>query len=221
MCRREIRSLRTRSDVASVGTGLRRCVLGLILAASTAAANAHAASLYTVTDLGVPEGSSDPTSVEAMGVNALGEVTGSFIDSDGHRRAFLYSHGLMHDLGTLLGGISSVGIAVNASSQVTGSSTVSDSSSVEHAILHNGVFMQDLGTLGGDVSQGRSINASGEVTGEAALDGGLRHAFRFNGTFLEDLGTLGGLSSTGFGINDIGMVTGGSVNAAGFNHAFL
>jgi probable HAF family extracellular repeat protein len=213
--------MRTRSDASFRFTAVRRPALGLIFAATTIAASADAAPTYTVTDLGVPDGVVNLVSVQAQGLNSLGEVTGFFRLSDGSQHAFLYSRGVMQDLGTLLDGTSSVGIAVNAASQVTGSSRVSASSSVERAFLHNGVFMQDLGTLGGPLSQGRGINASGEVTGEASLDATVRHAFRFNGTFMEDLGVLGGSTSHGFAINDIGMITGGSTSVAGPLHAFL
>jgi len=182
---------------------------------------AHAAPTYTVLDLGVPDGVAESASVQAFGLNSLGEVTGSFSAPGGQGHAFLYTFGEMQDLGTMLEGLTSIGIAVNDSSQVTGSATVSSTSSNERAFLHNGVFMQDLGTLGGAISQGRGINASGEVTGEAALDAIVRHAFLFNGTFMEDLGVLDGASSKGFAINDTGMITGGSTSESGSQHAFF
>ena len=211
--------MRSTRSPASVLADMRRRALGPILAVATAA-NAYAAPSYTVIDLGVPDDSTDPSIVQAMGLNSLGEVTGYYSLAGGGQHAFLYTHGVMLDLGTL-GGSYSVGIAVDDASQVTGSSRPGDSSSEEHAFLHNGVFMQDLGTLGGTLSQGVGINASGEVAGEAALDATVRHAFRFNGTFMEDLGVLGGSSSHGFDINDVGMVTGGSTSQEGPMHAFV
>jgi probable HAF family extracellular repeat protein len=57
----------------------------------------------------------------------------------------------------------------------------------------------DLGTLGGGTSKGYGINASGQVTGEAVIAGGVFHAFVFTpGGGMTDLGTLGGGSSTGY-----------------------
>ena len=50
--------------------------------------------------------------------------------------------------------------------------------------------MQDLGSLGGPGSVGAAINASGQVTGNATLDGATAHAFLWDGTTMQDLGTL-------------------------------
>ena len=69
------------------------------------------------------------------------------------------------DLGTL-GGTFSRGDALNASGQVTGSSSTTGNQA-QHAFLWNGTTMQDLGTLGGSFSRGGAINASGQVTGGA------------------------------------------------------
>src|SRR5215831_6096033 len=135
-------AMRTRSVALLVAS------VGLLFAVAT---TVRAALTYTVTDIGVPDDSADPSSMQAMGLNSLGEVTGYYTNADGHQHAFLYTHGIVKDLGTL-GGTYSVGIAVNDSSEVTGSSRVSDPGD-EHAFLHNGVFMDDLGTLGGAVSQ--------------------------------------------------------------------
>lgn len=213
--------MRTEADASSVLVTLRRAARVLILAAIAIAIapNAHAAPTYTVLDLGEPSDSSDPPSVKAMGLNSLGEVTGFYRREDGTQQAFLYSLGDMHGLGTLLDGTHSVGIAVNDASRVTGSSRVSGSSSDERAFVHNGVFMEDLGTLGGAVSQGRGINAKGEVTGEAAVDAIFRHAFLFNGAAMSDL-DFGNVSSGGFDINDAGRITGG-FTTPGPKHAFF
>ena len=200
--------------------GVRGASLGLIVAVASAP-SASAATSYTVTDIGLPDDSSDPSSVQAMGLNDLGEVTGSYTNADGHQHAFLYTHGVVQDLGTL-GGSYSVGIAVNDSSEVTGSSRPSDASGDEHAFLHNGVFMDDLGTLGGAISQGRGINASGEITGEADVSATARHAFWFDGLTLHDLGVTGGAgSSGGFDLTDTGLITGGSITEGGARHAFF
>ena len=126
-------------------------------------------------DLGAPGGFSS----YGNGINSSGQVTGE-LDMDSGQRAFLYtgtpgSGGKMVDLG-LLGGASSgncVGIAINASGQVTGRSTIQiPGYTAVHAFLYtgtpgNGGAMADLGTLGGTDSNGHGINDAGEVVGRA------------------------------------------------------
>src|SRR6185503_15922758 len=72
-----------------------------------------------------------------------------------------------------------------------------------------------LGTLGGDISDGRSINDTGQITGnsQTAVNAAV-HAFLHDGTTMRDLGTLGGTESTGFAVNRGGQVT-GVANTAG------
>jgi len=127
--------------------------------------------------------------------------------------AIIYS---VTDLGSL-GGDYSVGLAVNASGQVTGYSSLT--SGATHAFLYSGGVMHDLGTLGGTESYGRSINDSGQVAGDSLLSGSAKtatnsiHAFRYSGGVMADLGSLGGTWSSGYGINASGQVSGWSYNA--------
>ena len=101
-------------------------------------------------------------------------------------------------------------------------SFVDESGTVRHAILHTGVFMHDLGTLGGDISQGRSINASGQVTGSSFTPGGSQHAFFYDGVTMIDLGTLGGAKSFGSSINADGFIVGTSdIDDTALTHASL
>lgn len=214
-------AMRIQSNASAIGNALSRCALTLVVTALATAPSAHAAPTYTVIDIGVPDNAAESSTINAYGINNLGEVTGSYTLANGQSHAFLYTHGVMEDLGTLQTGRSSVGFAVNDSSHVTGSSTLSDQSSAEHAFLHNGVFMADLGTLGGTISQGRGINASGEVAGESTIDAIFHRAFFFNGTFMENLGVVAGASSHATAINDAHMITGGTTSVAGPQHAFL
>jgi probable HAF family extracellular repeat protein len=67
------------------------------------------------------------------------------------------------DLGSL-GGAATTAAGINASGEITGSSTVV-AGGPTHAFLYSDGSMTDLGTLGGTSSVGTGINNSGEVTG--------------------------------------------------------
>jgi probable HAF family extracellular repeat protein len=119
------------------------------------------------------------------GINNYGQVAGfsnTTVDGD-DSRAILWqpttpnsATGTMHDLGTI-GGSFADGRGINASGQVTGSSTTTGDAA-NHAMVWtpttpNGISgnMIDLGTLGGTNSEGLYINASGQVLGDSDLAG--------------------------------------------------
>jgi len=159
-----------------------------------------------------------------LGINDSGQITG-YSDLAAPPKpfhAFLYSNGVMTDLGTL-GGSQSRGFGINNSGQVTGDSLLA--SGLSHAFLYSNGTMTDLGTLGGAKSVGYALNSRGQVTGESYLAGtaGFPHAFLYNNGVMTDLGTLGGLYSSGSAINNGGQVTGASYVSgnSGPLHAFL
>ncbi len=119
------------------------------------------------------------------------------------------------DLGTL-GGSSSSGYGINASSQIAGWSYTTSGSA--HAFLYDGT-MHDLGTLGGSYSIGRAINDSGQITGVSITASGSQRAFLYDGT-MHDLGTLGGAISGGDAINASGQII-GYADTAYAQHPFL
>jgi probable HAF family extracellular repeat protein len=130
----------------------------------------------------------------------------------------------MHDLGTLPGGYSSQGRAINASGQVAGSAY--DSDNHQRAFLYSGGPFQDLGALpDGYESAAFGINAAGQVVGQAYLyvSAYRAHAFRYNGSLpLQDLGSLVGPNGNSYanGINASGQVVGVSETST-YDHAFL
>ena len=81
----------------------------------------------------------------------------------GPDRAFIYSHGVMTELGALPGDSGSIAAAINALGQITGTSIRADGSSNRAFIYSNGVMM-DISRTGID-SVGTVINASGQVVG--------------------------------------------------------
>ncbi|MBI5747805.1 MAG: hypothetical protein HZA00_01680 [Nitrospinae bacterium] len=69
---------------------------------------------YTITDLGTLPGGNQSY---AYGINNSGQVVGSAFTEAGYYHAFLYSGGVMQDLGTL-GGTHSFASGINDSGQV-------------------------------------------------------------------------------------------------------
>lgn len=186
------------------------------LVAAAAAFPLDAAPIYTATRLGTLGGNGS----SGDGINAAGQVTGtSYVtkwtppNPDPHTQwhAFVYSGGVMHDLGTFGGSISS-GNAINASGQVAGFASLNDLPyplDASHAFLYSNGVLTDLGTLrGGTNSTAFGINASGQVTGSSDLANTYEHAFLYSNGVMSDLGTIGGRFSTGTGINASGQVAG-------------
>ncbi len=124
----------------------------------------------------------------AQAVNNAGQVVGTSVLSGGYGRAYLWSTGIMTNLGTL-GGSSSTAYGINDYGQVVG--TAGTPTSGQHAFLWNNGAMTDLGTLpGGRSSYARAINASGQVVGNSTASGGYKHAFLWSNGIMADLGTL-------------------------------
>jgi probable HAF family extracellular repeat protein len=163
--------------------------------------------------------------VETLGasINASGQVAGSSSFDSGPYRAFLFSGGVMQNLGTLaIAGGYSAGCGIDDAGRVVGYTLTVDLAN--HAFLYSGGAMQDLGTLGGQDSYGYGINANGQVIGIAQADSsGVFHAFFYTGGTMRDLGTLGGKGSWAYGINAKGQVTGSAKvdDFSGYDHAFL
>ena len=135
--------------------------LAVVLLPSATAAPERQAK-YAVRDLGTLGG----TVTAAADVNAMGQVVGFSMTSEGFLHAFVWDRGVMTDLGTL-GGESSYATAINDSGWVVGFSQISRSRSSHAFLWRKGVGMKDLGTLGGDQSFAADVNNAGLVVGRA------------------------------------------------------
>jgi probable HAF family extracellular repeat protein len=206
-------------------------------AAGVAALPVGAAPTYSATRLGTLGGNGG----SGNGINAAGQVTGfSYVtkwtppNPDPHTQwhAFVYSGGVMRDLGTFGGSISS-GSAINASGQVAGFASLNDLPypfAAQHAFLYSNGVLTDLGTLSGTNSRGIGINAGGQVTGYSefidAAGNVSSHAFLYSNGVMTDLGAMGGRDSSGSAVNASGQVTGivtlpDSPTLGTVQHAFL
>ena len=139
---------------------------------------------------------------------------------------------LVQDLGTLDGGDLSAAYGINNLGQVVGSSRILlNGVGTSRATLFNGTGVNntDLGTLSGSYGIAFSINAGGQVAGEASLSpGNLIRATLFSGTGSNNtnLGNLGpnpfgDAQSEAFSINSSGQIVGSAIEASGFEHAAL
>ncbi|MDB4883772.1 MAG: domain containing protein [Gemmatimonadetes bacterium] len=160
-------------------------------------------------------------------INDAGVVVGTAQTSQNTGlRAFRATDATMVNLGILPGASnegSSRAMAINASGEVVGSSTVGNIVAT-HAVLWTASnVIQDLGSLGGNTSVATDINASGQVVGTSTLAGETEtHFFLWSaGSGMTDLSMeLGALTSV-IGINDVGQIAGSFTTAGGDTHAFL
>jgi probable HAF family extracellular repeat protein len=112
--------------------------------------------------------------------------------------AFLWSNGMMTDLGTL-GGHFSKGVAINLAGEIVGQA---DTTTTGDSFLWNGTKMTDIGSWSAE-----GINDSGQIVG-----GCQQTCVYSNGKFTE-LPNPSGLNCNGGQINNNGDVTGGCTDS--------
>jgi probable HAF family extracellular repeat protein len=148
----------------------------------------------------------------ATSLNNTGEAVGfSYIDGL-NRHAFLFSNGLMKDIGSF-GGYSGAN-AINDPGTIVGFAS-NLPNGVAHAFLYRNGTMTDINPFGGSdfgssESYAEGINNRDEVVGQGLVkDRTSFHAFLYRNGNVTDLGTLpGGRNSYGNAINQRGQVVG-------------
>ncbi|MEO7496992.1 MAG: hypothetical protein ABIT83_21535, partial [Massilia sp.] len=133
---------------------------------------------YGVTVLGTTGG-------EAYGINRGGDVVG-WLDSGSGVHAFVYSGGIMSDLGTL-GGDSAIARAINDSGAVVG---YTYGASHYNGFLYSGGATRAIGTLGGMDSMAFGINNAGQIVGNSTTADNIQRGFLYAGGSMLDLGAL-------------------------------
>ena len=166
----------------------------------------------------------------AYGINDLGQVVGESKTGEGYgyeTHAFLYTNGIMRDLGALgAGTLGEWGCAydINNNGWIVGGSTYdSEYEDAKHACLWkpNGTIT-DLGTLGGEQSMAHKINNNGQIVGYSFIENWDwdRGGFLYSDGVMVNIGTLEGRSTIANSINDLGQIIGESYTSNSYN-AFL
>lgn len=149
------------------------------------APSVHAATTYSLTDLGDLPGGGDFS--EALDLNASGAVVGTSFATN-MRLGFFWQNGVMTSVGDLPGGSSeSWAVGVNASGQVVG---YSDATAGRRPFLWQNGVMLDLSMQPGSASfvEAADINDAGQVVGRGSGPTGNRAVLWENGENLVDLG---------------------------------
>jgi probable HAF family extracellular repeat protein len=120
------------------------------------------------------------TGSRGVAINSRGWVTG-FAGTSTGQHAFLYDGKEMHDLGSLVPGLSSEGKDLNSSGRVVGTSFI-NGPAIAHAFVYRGSEMTDLNLLidrnpGWEFVLANGINDRGQIVGVANTSSGQR-AFR-------------------------------------------
>lgn len=179
------------------------------LSAFVTSANAYAASLYELTDLGLLRITQQESQNLKLHINANNQVVGwlrlgpgnsgkiiGFLWSEANGFSYLPSSTNQNQFN-----------AINNARQIAG--VLQDANGFDQAVRWNANFTTPLtlGTLGGSSSVANAINSSGNIAGASETASGIEQAFVWSGSTLIPL-TLDERQSSADDINDVGNVAG-------------
>ena len=170
-------------------------------------------------------------SITVGALNESGQIVGStrsLVGRSTRIHGFLYSDGVLRDIGTF-GGDESSASDINDDGHVVGWASIDIFK--RHAYLCTGGVMKDLGTLGGDISGASGINNLGQIVGESTANVSLEfldyRAFLYSGHTMYDLNDLVINPTPDWKfysareINDIGQIIGSKRDKRGWLRPFL
>lgn len=179
---------------------------------------------YTFKALGPVTG----TDSSASAINNAGQVVGWIGSNSGTDHAFLYSNGVLTDLGTL-GGSVSVATGINDAGEVVGRSTAAPGpdGTPLYAFSYKGGVFTNLNVVSQASGTGDPHDVSVDNSGQIALRLN-NHAMLYTNGSLVDLGTWGPLrpfESAAAAINSkgqiVGFADGNTLNHGLVRHAFI
>ena len=141
----------------------------------------------------------------ATSINKHRDAVGySYID-DLNQHAFLYSNGMMTDIGSFGG--SSAALSINDEGVIAGFASHQSNGSA-HAFVYKNGTMTDIDPVGTE-SYARYVNNRGQVVGQfLTADQSADHAFLYSDGVLTDLGSASSPETVAFAINDRAQVVG-------------
>ena len=162
-----------------------------------------------------PTPSDDPTSYSVLDKSDIGDIVG-YADAVTGKRGFLWSNGLIKDIGSLPGGVDeSFASAIANNGLVVGDSSAAGGT---HAFSWRPGNMLDLGTLPGrNNSNAVVLSEFGQIVGSSNADNELSHGFVWQEGVMKDLGDLPGGLDESFA-NDINpqlLIVGSSSSSLG------
>lgn len=157
------------------------------------------------------------TQSRAFAINGAGEVVGT----DG-QNAFLFSNGVLHNLGSLGGGVAEAH-GINNTGEIVGGAVVLPAGVVHPFVYRDGKMIEMQPPAGhGRYTLASGVNDAGQIVGLSYQLYGPPQAFVDNGEGPVTItANIGNSNTQAFAINQLGQIAGVATAANSFQHAFL